>query len=83
MASGCITAWQIDREKLKNGNSETIFLASKITVDSDGSQEIKRRLLLRRKAMTNLDSVLKIKDITLWTKVHIVQRSHGVVRAGP
>ena len=53
----------------KNGNSETIFLTSKITVDNDDSQEIKRRLLLRRKAMTNLDSTLKSRDITLPTKV--------------
>ena len=57
----------------KNGNSETIFLTSKITVDNDDSQEIKRRLLLRRKAMTNLDSVLRNRDITLLTKVHIVK----------
>ena len=62
MTSGPITSWQIDREKWKNGNSETIFLPSKITVDSDGSQEIKRRLLLRRKAMTNLDSALESRD---------------------
>ena len=57
----------------KNGNSETIFLTSKITVDNDDSQEIKRRLLLRRKAMTNLDSTLKSRDIILPTKVHLVK----------
>ena len=57
-----------------NGNSDRLyFLGSKITVDGDCSHEIKRRLLLRRKAMTNLDSVLKSRDITLPTKVHIVK----------
>ena len=72
MASGPITSWQID-----GGTMETVtdflFLDSKITVDSDCSHEIKRCLLLGRKPMTNLDSVLKSRDITLPTKVHIVQ----------
>ena len=68
MASGPITSWQIDREKVET-MTDFIFLGSKITVDSDYSHEIKRHLLLRRKAMTNLDSVLKSRDITLLTKV--------------
>ena len=71
MASSPITLWQIDGE-----NVETVrfhFLASKINADGDCSHEIKRRLLLGRKAMTNLDSVLKSRDITLPTKVHIVK----------
>ena len=72
MASGPITSWQIDREKVET-MTDFIFLGSKITVDSDYSHEIKRHLLLRRKAMTNLDSVLKSRDITLSTKVHIVK----------
>ena len=66
MAYGPITYWQIGREKLE---SVFIFLDSKITVDSDYSHEIKRRLLLGRKAMTNLDSILKSRDISLLTKV--------------
>ena len=69
MASGLITSWQIDRGKV----TDFIFLGSKITVDSECSHEIKRCLLLGRKAMTNLNSVLKSKDITLPAKVHIVQ----------
>ena len=56
-----------------SGNSNRLFLGSKITADGDCSHEIKRRLLLRRKAMINLDSVLRIRDITLLTKVHIVK----------
>ena len=56
-----------------NGNRDFIFLGSKITADGDFSHEIKRRLLLRRKTMTNLDSILKSKDITLLTKVHLVK----------
>ena len=72
MASSPITSWQID-----GGNVETvtnfIFLGSKITVDSDCSHEIKRRLLLGRKAMTKLDSILKSRDITLPTKAHLVK----------
>ena len=70
MASSPITSWQIDGEK--NGNSDRpYFLGSKITVDGDCSHEIKRHLLLGRKAMKNLDSILKSRDITLLTKVHI------------
>ena len=72
MASGPITTWQID-----GGTVETvadfIFLGSKITVDGDCSHEIKRRLLLGRKVMTSLDSILKSRDITLPTKVHLVK----------
>ena len=72
MASGPIASWQIDGE-----TTETItdfhFLGSKITTDGDYSHEIKRRLLLGRKAMSNLDSILKRRDITLPTKVHIVK----------
>ena len=70
MASGPITSWQIDGEKEE---TDFIFLGSKITVDSDCSHEIKRRLLLGRKAMTNLDSVLKSRDFTLPLKVHFSQ----------
>ena len=72
MASGPITSWQIDREKVET-MTDFIVLGSKITVDSDYSHEIKRHLLLRRKAMTNLDSVLKSRDITLLTKVCMVK----------
>ena len=72
MASGPITAWQIDGRKMKT-LSDFIFLDSKITTDCDCSHEIKRCLLLGRKAMTNLDSVLKSRDITLLTKVHLVK----------
>ena len=68
MASGPITSWQIDGETV----SEFIFLGSKITADGDCSNEIKRRLLLGRKVMTNLDSIFKSRDITLPTKVHLV-----------
>ena len=67
MASGPITSWQIDGETMETVKDFT-FLASKITADGDSSQEIKRRLLLGRKAMTNLDSILKSRDITLPTK---------------
>ena len=67
MASGPITSWQIDVETVM----DFIFLGSKIIADGDCSHEIKRRLLLGRKVMTNLDSVLKSKDITLPTKVHL------------
>ena len=69
MASGPITSWQIDRETV----ADFIFLGSKITADGDCSHEIKRRLLLGRKAMTNLDSTLKSRDITLSTKVFLVK----------
>ena len=72
MASGPITSWQIDGETMETV-MDFIFLGSKITVDGDCSHEIKRRLLLGRKAMTNLDSVLKSRDITLPTKVHLVK----------
>ena len=69
MASGPITSWEIDGETV----SDFIFWGSKITADSDGSHEIKRRLLLGRKVMNNLDSVLKSRDITLPTKVRLVK----------
>ena len=67
-----ITSWQIDGKKVETV-TDFIFLGSKITVDGDCSHEIKRGLLLGRKAMTKLDSVLKSRDITLLTKVHIVR----------
>ena len=70
MASGSITSWQIDGEAMETVRDFT-FLGSKITADGGCSHEIKRRLLLRRKAMTNLDSILKSRDITLPTKVHL------------
>ena len=70
MASGPITSWQIEEEKVE-AVTDFIFLGSKITVDSDHSHEVKRCLLLGRKAITNLDSILKSKDITLTTNVHI------------
>ena len=69
MASGPITSWEIEGETV----SDFIFGGSKITADGDCSHEIKRRLLLRRKVMTNLDSILKSRDITLPTKVHLVK----------
>ena len=72
MASGPITSWKID-EKTIETVTDFIFLGSKITADSDCSHEIKRRLLLGRKVMTNLDSILKSRDITLLTKVLIVK----------
>ena len=72
MASGPITSRQIDVEKVETV-TDFIFLGSKITVDDDCSHKIKRRLLLGRKAMTNLNSVLKSRDITLPTKVHLVK----------
>ena len=72
MASGPITSWQIDGETVETV-SDFIFWGSKITADGDCSHEIKRRLLLGRKVMTNLDSVLKSRDITLLTKVHLVK----------
>ena len=72
MASGPITSWQIDGETMETVRN-FIFLGSKITADGDCSHEIKRRLLLGRKAMTNLDSMLKSRDITLSTKVHLVK----------
>ena len=72
IASGPITSWQIDGETVETV-SDFIFLDSKITADGDCSHEIKRRLLLRRKVMSNLDSILKSRDITLPTKVHLVK----------
>ena len=72
MASGPNTSWQIDEETVETV-TDFIFLGSKITADSDCSHRIKRRLLLGRKAMTNLDDVLKSRDITLPTKVHLVK----------
>ena len=72
MASGPITSWQIDGETMETV-TDFIFLGSKITGDGDCSHEIKRRLLLGRKAMTNLDSILKSRDITLPTKVCLVK----------
>ena len=72
MASGPITSWQIDGETVETV-VDFIFLGFKITADGDCSHEIKRRLLLGRKVMTNLDSILKSKDITLPTKVHRVK----------
>ena len=72
MASGPITSWQIDGEAMETVK-EFIFLGSKITADGDCSHEIKRCLLLGRKHMTNLDSTLKIRDITLPTEVHLVK----------
>ena len=84
MASGPITSWQIDGETV----TDFIFLGSKITADGDCSHEIRRRLLLGRKVMSNLDSLLKSRDITLLTKVHLVtamlfQWSCMDVRVGP
>ena len=72
MASGPITSWQTDGETMETVR-DFIFLGSKITADGDCSHEIKRYLHLGRKAMTNLDSILKSRDITLPTKVHIVK----------
>ena len=72
MASSPITSWQINGQKMKTV-TDFIFLGSKITADSDCSREIKRPLLLGRKAMKNLDNILKSRDITLLTKVHIVE----------
>ena len=72
MASGPITSWQIDGETMEIVK-DLIFLGSKITADGDCSHEIKRRLLLGRKVMTNLDSIFKSRDITLSTKVHLVK----------
>ena len=72
MASGPITSWQIDRETMETV-IDFIFCGSKIPADGDCSHEIKRRLLLGRKVMTNLDSILKSRDTTLPTKVHLVK----------
>ena len=72
MASGPITSWQIDRETMETVR-DFIFLGSRITADGDCSHKIKRCLLFETKAMTNLDSILKSRDITLPTKVHLVK----------
>ena len=72
MASGPITSWKIDGETVESV-SDFIFGGSKVTADGDCSHEIKRHLLFGRKAMTNLDSILKSRDITLLTKVHVVK----------
>ena len=72
MASGLITSWQIDGETVE-AVSDFVFLGSKITVNGDYSHEVKRRLLLGRKTVTNLDSIFKSRDITLPTKVHLVK----------
>ena len=72
MASGPITSWQIDAETMERVR-DFIFLGSKITEESDCSHEIKRHLLFERKAMTNLDSILKSRDMTLPIKVHLVK----------
>ena len=72
MASGPIISWEIDEETVEKV-SNFIFLGSKITADGDCSREIKRYLLVGRKVMTNLDSILKSRDITLPTKVHLVK----------
>ena len=72
MASGPITSWEIDGETMETV-TDFIFLGFEITADGDCSHEIKRRLLLERKAMTNLDSILKSRDVTLPTKVRLVR----------
>ena len=87
MASGSITSWQIDGETMETV-TDFIFLGSRITMDGDCSHEIKRHLLHGRKAVTNLDSILKSRDITLLTKVYVVKAvvfpvSCMDVRAGP
>ena len=76
MASGPITSWLIDGETMETV-TDFIFLSSRITADGDCSHEIKRRLLLGRKAMTNLDSILKSRGITLPAKVHLVKAMYG------
>ena len=83
MAAGPITSWQRDGETMETV-TDFIFLGSKITADGDCSHEIKRYLLLGRKAMTSLDSIFKSRDITLPTKVHLVKaRVFPVVTYGP
>ena len=81
MASSPITSWQIDGETVETV-ADFIFLGSKITADDDYSHEIKKHLLLGRKVMTNLDSILKSRDITLPTKVHLVKAMVFPVRVG-
>ena len=88
MASGPITSWQINGETMETV-TEFIFLGSKITADGDCSHEIKRHLFLGRKAMKNIDSILKSRDITLPTKAHLVKTMvfpvvmYGCERVGP
>ena len=88
MAFSPITSWQIDGETMETV-TDFIFLGSKITTDGDGSHEIKRRLVLGRKVMTNLKNTLKSRNITLSTKVHIVIAMafpgviYGCLRVGP
>ena len=72
MASGLITSWQIDEEKVETV-TDFVFLGSKIAEDGDCNDKIKKQLLLRRKVMTNLDSVVKTRDITLLTNVYLVK----------
>ena len=82
ITSGPITLWQIDGETMET-LTDFIFLGCKITADGDGSHEMKRFLLLERKSMTNLDSILKSRDTTLPTKVHVVKTMvFPVVRVG-
>ena len=81
MVSGPINSWQIDGEKVETV-TDFLFLGSKITADGDCSHEIKRCLLLGKKAMTNLDSILKSRDITLPTKVRLVKAVFPVVMYG-
>ena len=82
MASGPITSWEIDRERMETV-SDFIFGASKITADVDCSHEIKRHLLLGRKVMTNLDSILNSRDVTLPTNVHLIKATvFPVVKCG-
>ena len=78
MASGSITSWKIDGGKVETV-TDFIFLGSKITANGDCSHKIKRRLLLGRKAVTNLDSVLKSRDITLLTKIHVIKAMVSLV----
>ena len=81
MASGPITSWEIDGETVETG-SDFIFLGSKITADGDCSHEIKRRLLLGRKVMTNLNNIFKSRDVTLPTKVLVKAMVFPVVMYG-
>ena len=78
MASGPFTTWQLDGETMETV-TKFIFLGSKITANGDCSHKIKRRLLLGRKAVTNLDSVLKSRDITLLTKIHVIKAMVSLV----
>ena len=80
MASGPIISWQIDGERMETVTN-FIFLGSKITADGDCSHEIKKHLLLGRKVMTNLDSILKSRDITLPTKIRLVKAMYGFSRS--